>query len=483
MKTAAREKSSAGSARPGSTGETLVRGGTVFTAADSFPADILIRGEKIAAIGERLTPGAAAGVVDAKGLEIYPGGVDVHTHFELPFMGTVSADDFESGTIAAACGGTTTIIDFVIPSKGGSLLDALAAWRKKAEGKAVVDYGFHMALVEMNADVAAEFPKLIRAGVTSFKCFMAYKGAFMMDDDQLLETLGLAKKHGGLVSVHAENGDMLTHLMKHLLAAGKTGPEYHPVAHPAEAEGEAVHRAVALAQMAQAPLYIVHLSCREALAEVKAARCRGQLVLAETCPQYLLLDDELYRKNGFEAAKWVMSPPLRDKAGQEQLWQGLRDGFIQGVATDHCSFRFQGQKDMGQSAFTKIPNGIPAVGDRVSLLYTYGVGKKRLNRNQFAAVIAANPAKIFGLYPQKGTIAVGSDADLVLFDPKKKGRVSKDNTHHNVDYSAFEGFALEGLPVLVMSRGRIIAKDDEFLGRKGCGRFIKRKGFDAQDWS
>jgi dihydropyrimidinase len=483
MKTAAREQSKAGSVGSSSSGETLVKGGTVFTAADSFQADLLIRGGKIAAIGERLAPGASTGVVDAKGLEVYPGGVDAHTHFELPFMGTVSADDFESGTIAAACGGTTTILDFVIPSKGGGLLAALEDWRRKAEGKAAVDYGFHMALVEMNDKVAAELPKVVRAGITSFKCFLAYKGSFMMDDFQFLETLSLAKKHGGLVSIHAENGDMLAYLMKHLLAEGKTGPEYHPVAHPAAAESEAAHRAIVLAQMVDAPLYIVHLSCQEALQEVQAARCRGQLVLAETCPQYLLLDDELYRKNGFEAAKWVMSPPLRDKSGLEKLWQGLRDGFLQGVSTDHCSFRFQGQKDMGKEAFTKIPNGIPAVGDRVNLLYTYGVGKKRLSRNQFAAVIATNPAKIFGLYPQKGTIAVGSDADLVLLDPKKKGRISKANTHHKVDYSAFEGFALEGMVSQVMSRGRIIAKDDEFLGRKGDGRYLKRKEFHAQQWS
>ena len=483
MKTMVREKSQIGDGLSGARAETLIKGGTVFTASDSFKADLLIRGEKIAAMGEALAPGASTNVVDAKGLEVYPGGVDAHTHFELPFMGTVSADDFESGTVAAACGGTTTIIDFVIPAKGESLLDALAAWRKKAEGKAAVDYGFHMALVEMNEKVAAEFPRIVGEGITSFKCFMAYKGALMMDDAQLLETLALANKHHSLVSVHAENGDMLAYIMKELLAAGKTGPEYHPVAHPAEAEREAAHRAIALARMAQAPLYIVHLSCQEALKEVQAARCRGQLVLAETCPQYLLLDDELYRKNGFEAAKWVMSPPLRDKAGQDKLWQGLRDGFLQGVATDHCSFRFKGQKDMGKEAFTKIPNGIPAVGDRVSLLYTYGVVKKRLSRNQFAAAIATNQAKIFGLYPQKGTIAVGSDADLVLFDPRKKGSVSKETSHHRVDYSAFEGFALEGMPAMVMSRGRLIAKDNEFLGRKGDGRFIKRNKFDAQHWS
>ncbi|MBI5208729.1 MAG: dihydropyrimidinase [Elusimicrobia bacterium] len=462
--------------------EVVVKGGTLFTASDSCRADILIRGGKIAAIGEKIDPPAQAAIVDASGLEVFAGGVDVHTHFELPFMGTVSADDFESGTTAAACGGTTTIIDFVIPSKGRGLLEGLEAWRAKAEGKAVVDYGFHMALVEYDDRVAAELPKVVREGITSFKCFMAYKGAFMMDDSQLLDVLAAAKRHGGLVSVHAENGDMLVNIMARLVKEGKTGPAYHPVGHPAAAEGEASHRAIALAKMAGAPLYFVHLSCDEALVEVKAARLAGQCVLAETCPQYLLLDDSLYGKNGFEAAKWVMSPPLRDKSNQGKLWQGLADGFIQTVATDHCSFRFSGQKDMGKDDFTRIPNGIPAVGDRMNLLYTYGVQKGLLSRSQFAAVTSANPAKIFGLYPQKGTIAVGSDADLVLFDPKKKGRLSKATTRHRVDYSAFEGFELEGLPAVVLSRGEVVAKDNVFTGRKGRGRFVKRKEFDSRGW-
>ena len=395
----------------------------------------------------------------------------------------MSAIWLAAGETAAACGGTTTIIDFVIPSKGASVLEALKSWHGKAAGKAVVDYGFHMALVEFNDQVAADVPKLIKEGITSFKCFLAYKGAFMVDDAQFLEVLHAAKAHGALVSIHAENGDVLAYLMKHLIAAGKTGPEYHPVAHPAAAEGEATHRGIALAKLAGAPLYIVHMSCDEALREVKAARCRGQLVFGETCPQYLLLDESLYRKNGFEAAKWVMSPPLRDKSNQPKLWEGLRDGFIQGVATDHCSFRFQGQKDMGKDSFLKIPNGIPAVGDRVSLLYTYGVRQGRLNRNQFAAALATNPAKIFGLYPRKGTIAVGSDADLVLIDPKKRGVVSQAASRHRVDYSAFEGFKLEGLPVLVLSRGEVVAKGGEYVGAKGRGKYLKRERFNPEEWS
>ncbi|MBI4801656.1 MAG: dihydropyrimidinase [Elusimicrobia bacterium] len=458
----------------------LIKNGSVFTASDSFKADILIRHGKITELAEKISPPPGAEVIDAAGLEVYPGGVDVHTHFALPFMGTVAADDFESGTIAAACGGTTTIVDFAIPAKGGSILEALQAWHKKAAGKAAVDYGFHMAMVDYNDKIAAEIPEVVKEGITSFKCFLAYKGAFMVDDAQFLEILAAAKNNGALVSIHAENGDMLAYLMKHLVAEGKTAPQYHPAAHPAEAEGEATHRGLVLARLADAPLYIVHLSSNEGLKEIKAARARGQLVLAETCPQYLLLDDELYLQNGFEAAKWVMSPPLRDRAGQKKLWDGLRDGFIQTVATDHCSFNFKGQKDMGKDNFLKIPNGIPAVGDRVNLLYTYGVKKGRLTRNQFAAVTATNPARIFGLYPEKGSIAPGSDADLLIMDPAKKWKISRETSHHKVDYSAFEGFELEGMPAIVISRGEVLARYNKFTGAAGRGKFIKRKKFDAR---
>ncbi len=461
---------------------TLIKNGSVFTAFDSFSGDILVSNGKISHIAEKIPAQNGWEIFDAKGLEIFPGGIDAHTHFELPFMGTVSADDFESGTVAAACGGTTTIIDFVIPAKGQRILKAVDAWHKKAEKKAVVDYGFHIALVDADEQVIADIPKVIQDGITSFKCFLAYKGALMVDDAQFLTVLYAARKHGALVSVHAENGDMLAYVMKQLVDSGKTGPQYHPVAHPAIAEGEATHRAIVLAGVAGAPLFIVHMSCNEALEEVKAAKARGQFILAETCPQYLLLSEELYKKPGFEGAKWVMSPPLRHAGNQEKLWDGLRNGFIQTVATDHCSFRFKGQKDMGKDSFLKIPNGIPAVGDRVNLLYTYGVKHGRLTRNQFAAAISGNPARIFGLYPQKGTIAVGSDADLVIIDPAAKGKVSAKTTHHNVDYSAFEGFKLEGAPVLVMSRGEIISKDGKYVGAKGRGKYLKRKKFNTREW-
>ncbi|NLI77598.1 MAG: dihydropyrimidinase [Candidatus Riflebacteria bacterium] len=460
---------------------TLIRRGTIHTAADSFPADLLIEKGKIVQIGD-VPPGPGMLIIDAKGLEIFPGGIDVHTHFELPFMGTVSADDFETGTVAAACGGTTAIVDFVIPGKGQRITEAAKAWHKKAAGKAVVDYGFHIALVEATPQVLADIPKVVADGITSFKCFMAYKGSLMIDDTQLLAVLAAARRHGALVSVHAENGDMLSWVMEQLVAAKKTSPRYHPVAHPALAEGEAAHRAIALAAMAEAPLYIVHLSCMEALDEVVAARMAGQPVFAETCPQYLLLDDRLYEKPGFEGAKWVMSPPLRHVSNQVPLWSGLREGFLQCVATDHCSFRFKGQKDMGKGNFLRIPNGIPAVGDRMNLLYSHGVRKGRLSPQQFAAITATNPARLFGMYPDKGTIAVGSDADLVLYDPKKTGVVSAKTTRHNVDYSAFEGFRLNGLPVLVLSRGEVIARDGDYVGGKGRGRYLARRPFDLAHW-
>ena len=462
-------------------GRMLIKSGTIFPAADSFAADILIEDGTISRISRDIEPAAGDAVIDARGMEIYPGGIDAHTHFSLPFMGTVSADDFESGTVAAACGGTTTIVDFAIQGKGQKLSSAIAAWHEKAAGKAAVDYGFHLALVDVNKEVLAEIPEVVEEGISSFKCFMAYKGALMIDDDQLLQVLRSAKEHSALVSVHAENGDMLSHLMKRFAGEGKTGPEYHPLAHPAEAEGEAAHRAIALAAFAQAPLHIVHLSCDDALREVQAARMRGQLVLAETCPQYLLLSDELYNKNGFEAAKWVMSPPLRAASNLDRLWAGLRDGFLQSVATDHCSFNFKGQKEMGKGDFQKIPNGIPGVGDRVNLLYTYGVRRGIISRNRFAAVIATNAAKIFGLYPAKGTVAVGSDADLVIFDPGRAGEVSVKTSRHNVDYSAFEGFKLEGVPAFVISRGKVVAEYSKFTGEKGRGRYLKRKRFNVRE--
>lgn len=454
---------------------TLIKNGTIVTAADTFVADIRIDGEKITLIGKNLPQSIGDTVIDATGKYIFPGGIDVHTHFELPFMGTVSADNFSTGTTAAIYGGTTSIIDFVIPTKGKPLKDALQAWHGKAEGKAVADYGFHMCINEYNDAIEKEIPSIIEQGVSSFKCFMAYKGVLQIDDGQIVNVLKTVGQNGGLVSVHAENGDMITALMKEFVAAGKMAPEYHWRAHPSIAEEEAVARIISLAEFAGQSIYIVHLSGKDGLEKVKAARAKGLPVFAETCPQYLLLPAELYLKPYFEGAKYVMSPPLRPADHLEKMWEGLAKGYIQTVATDHCPFNFKGQKDMGKNDFSKIPNGIPAIGDRFNLLYTYGVTKGRISLNRFVEVVATNPAKIFGMYPQKGSIVVGGDADVVIFDPKSKTKITAATQKHNVDYSAFEGFELDGQPTDVLLRGKFAVRSGKYVGEQGFGKFISRK--------
>ena len=451
----------------------IIKGGTIVTAADTYAADLRIEGEKIVEIGKDLKAGKDDQVVKAKGRYVFPGGIDVHTHFELPFMGTVSADDFKTGSVAALCGGTTSFIDFIIPAKGKPLNEAVKAWHAKAR-KAEADYGFHMAIVEFNETVAKEIPAVIKQGITSFKCFMAYKGVLQIDDGQIIGVFNAVGGNGGLVMVHAENGFMIEALTNQFLAEGKTAPEYHWLAHPAIAEEEAVERIIRLSRFAGHPIYIVHLSSADGLKAVQAAVKRGDKVLAETCPQYLLLPSDLYFKPNFEGAKWVMSPPLRPADHLEKMWAGLARGYIKTVATDHCSFNFKGQKEMGRDTFTKIPNGIPSVGDRVNLLYTYGVGAGKLTLNRFVDVVATTPAKLFGMYPQKGSIVVGGDADLVIFDPEAKGVVSAKTTKHNVDYSAYEGMKLKGLPESVLLRGKFAVRDGKYVGEQGTGKFIAR---------
>ncbi len=453
---------------------TIIRNGTIATAKDLYKGDIRIEGETISEIGVSLQSRPDDTVVDATDRYVLPGGIDVHTHFELPFMGTVSADDFETGSLAAICGGTTTFIDFVIPDKGKSLNEALGLWKQKAEGRAVADYGFHMAITDYSEAIADEIPSIIKQGITSFKCFMAYKGLFQVDDEQLIGVLTNVGNHGGLVSVHAENGDIISILMNRYLAEGKVAPEFHWRAHPAIAEAEAVERALTLARFAGQPLYIVHLSSADGLERVKAAVARGDRVLAETCPQYLLLSSDLYCQPGFEGARYVMSPPLRPRDHLERMWAGITQGYIQTIATDHCSFNYSGQKDMGRDDFTKIPNGIASVGDRFNLLYTYGVGCGRISLNRFVEVVSTAPAKIFGMYPKKGSIVVGGDADLVILDPQATGEISAETQHHNVDYSAYEGMKLKGLPESVLLRGKFAVRDGEYVGEQGKGRFIAR---------
>lgn len=449
--------------------------GTVVTATDTYRAEVGISNGKISQIAKKITEPAA--VVNAKGLYVMPGGIDIHTHLDMPFGGTMSADDFETGTIAAAFGGTTTLVDFAIQAKGWTLKRALKTWMKKAQGKAVIDYGFHIAICHLTPKVMAEIPAMVAAGVSSFKCFLAYKGALMIDDGALFQVLRKAKSAGALVMVHAENGDVLDVLIKDMLAQGKTAPKYHALSRPPEAEGEATGRAIAMAQMAGAPIYVVHLSCKEALDKVQAARSAGFPVLAETCPQYLLKSYKSYLEPGFQGAKYVMSPPLRDKANWNILWKALVSGDLQVVSTDHCPFNFKGQKDLGKASFAQIPNGAPGVEHRLMLMFHEGVNKKRIGLNHFVDLVSTRPAKLFGMYPQKGSVVVGSDADLVLFNPKAPYKISAKTHHQNVDYTPYEGFKGKGVPKTVFSRGQIIVQDGKFTGQPGAGRFLKRKPF------
>ena len=457
--------------------DTMIVNGTVATASDTFQADIGIEDGKVAAIGKSLPSTNAAKVLDAAGKLVLPGGIDVHTHLDMPFGGTTSADDFETGTRAAAFGGTTTIIDFAIQYKGQTLRTAFDAWMKKAEGRAVSDYAFHCIITDLPDARLEEMNELVREGVTSFKLFMAYPGVFMLDDASIFKALRTTSKNGAMVCMHAENGGAIDVIVQQALAEGKTAPKYHALTRPTTAEAEAVSRAVALAEMADAPLYIVHLSCNAALEKVREARDRGLPVYAETCPQYLYLSLEDMDVPGFEAAKYVFTPPLREKWNQEKLWNGLKHDQLSVVSTDHCPFCFKEQKEMGKGDFTKIPNGGPGIEHRMSLIYSGGVAAGRFSVNRFVELTSTTPAKLFGLYPRKGTIAVGSDADLVIFDQKRQHTISATTHHMRVDYSMFEGITVTGMPDIVLSRGRVLVQGDQFLGKPGAGSFIKRSTY------
>lgn len=450
---------------------TIIQNGTIVTATDTITGDIKIEGEQIQKIAPSIPPETGDRVIDATGKYIFPGGIDPHTHLDMPFMGTVSADNFPTGTEAALRGGTTTLIDFIIPTKGKSLHESLDLWHKKAEG-AVSDYSFHMALVEHNDQILKEIPEIIKRGVPSFKCFMAYKGALQIDDFAMISFLKTLKEHNGLTMVHAENGDMIATETARLLAEGKTSPKYHYAAHPDLAEEEAVQRAIALVEFTNAPLMVVHLSSAKAMASIKDAQKRGLPVVTETCPQYLLLDNSKYDLPGFEGAKYAFSPPLRPANHPPKLWEGLQDGTIQFTATDHCPFNFKGQKEMGKDNFAKIPNGAAGVGDRFNLLFSYGVNTGKLSLNQFVNVTSTAAAKLYGLYPQKGEIAVGSDADLVIFDPKKEATISAETQFHNCDYSIFEGYPLTGVPETVLLRGNVVV--DKGALNAIPGKFLPR---------
>ncbi|OXM16169.1 dihydropyrimidinase [Paenibacillus herberti] len=455
----------------------VIQGGTVVTSGSITVADIRIEDGVITAIGSQLdTTGAET--VDAAGLYVFPGGIDPHTHLDMPFGGTVTADDFESGTIAAAFGGTTTVIDFCLTERGKPLTDAISTWHAKADGKAVIDYGFHLMVAEAGEAVLAELPTIIeQEGITSLKVFMAYKNVFQADDGTLFRTLQLAREEGALVMVHAENGDVIDRLIEEALENGQTEPIYHALTRPPQLEGEATGRAAELAGLADAPLYVVHVTCAQAVERIASARSRGLRIYGETCPQYLTLDVTALEGPGFEGAKYVWSPPLREAWHQKALWDALASGTLQTLGSDQCSFNYKGQKELGLGDFSKIPNGGPTIEDRFSILYSEGVAKGRIDLHQFVNIVSTASAKLFGLFPRKGTIAVGSDADLVLFDPAVSRKLSVKDHHLRVDYSAFEGLPLQGEPVSVLVRGEFVIRDREFVGTVGSGKYLKRERF------
>jgi len=452
----------------------LVRNGRVVTASESVEADLFVDGERIALVGQGLSLPADT-VIDASGCLVLPGGIDAHTHLDMTAGGVTSADDFETGTRAAAFGGTTTVVDFATPEPGESLLAALEAWRRKAEGRAAVDYGFHMALRGLGDTTLGEMARLVRdEGVTSFKLYLAYPGVLQVDDATFFRALLGARECGALTLVHAENGGVIDVLVKRALARGETAPRYHALTRPPETEAEATARAVSLATMAGAPLYVVHLSCAAALAHVTAARDRGLPVHAETCPQYLFLSTADYDRPGFEGARYVMSPPLRELSDQEALWRGLAGGDLEVVATDHCPFTLA-DKARGRHDFSRIPNGAPGIETRMMLLWDGGVRTGRIDPQRFVELTATAPARLFGLWPRKGTIAVGSDADLVVWDPEREAHFSAETLHMRVDYSPYEGRVVRGGPAFVLSRGEVLVDHGEWKGRPGRGRFLKRQ--------
>lgn len=458
--------------------ETIIKGGTIVTAADTYVADIGIANGKIAAIGTDL-PQNGAQVISAKDRYVFPGGIDVHTHLDMPFGGTTTADDFITGTRAAAVGGTTAIIDFAIQYRGEDLRKGLDSWHAKAEGKAAIDYAFHMIVTDMPDSKLKQMDQLVDEGVTSFKLFMAYPGVFMVDDATIFKAMMRTRENGGMVCLHCENGGVIDVLVKRAIAEGKKEPKWHALTRPMSAEAEATRRAIALSEMAGVPLYVVHLSAGDAMEEIRRARERGVPAYAETCPQYLFLSYDDYERPGFEGAKYVMSPPLRPKGNEQRLWNGLATNALQVVSTDHCSFcmkttKSKAGKELGREDFSKIPNGAPGIETRLLLLYDGGVNGKRFSLNRFVDLVSTTPAKLFGLYPRKGAIVIGADADLLVWDPKKKVKISAKSHHMNVDYNPYEGRQVTGAPEHVFLRGKRIAGGGKFSGRAGDGRFVKR---------
>src|SRR5215470_15322481 len=454
--------------------DTIITNGRIVTPTDTYAGDIAIRDGKIVAIGQGLPRDNAAKIIDAGGRHVFPGGIDVHTHLDMPFGGTTSSDDFETGTRAAAFGGTTTLIDFAIQYKGQTLRTAFDTWMKKASGKAVCDYGLHMIVTDLGGAGLEDMDEMVREGVASFKLFMAYPNVLMVDDATIFKALKQTSKNGALICMHAENGGVIDVIVQQALADGKTAPVYHALTRPTIAEAEAVNRAIALAEIAHAPVYIVHLSSEDALNQVREARGRGVPAFAETCPQYLLLSIDELKRPGFEGAKYVFTPPLREKENLPKLWDGLKDDNLQVVSTDHCPFCFEDQKVLGKDDFTKIPNGGPGIENRLQLLHHHGVNEGKLSLNRFVEIVSTAPARIFGMYPKKGTLAPGSDADIVVWDPEAPHLISAETHHMRVDYSMFEGFRVKGNARQVFSRGELIARDGTCIAKAGRGAYLRR---------
>jgi dihydropyrimidinase len=450
----------------------LIKNGRVVTCESDFIADVYVEGEKIVAIGKNL-PYHADKIIDATNKLVFPGGIDPHVHLDMPFMGTYSSDDYTTGTRAALHGGTTMVIDFILQTQGDTLHNALKTWQQKSAGKAIGDYSYHMAVTDFNDEVAKEVVQMIEEeGITSFKTFMAYKGALMIDDGQMVQLMKIVKANGGLVTVHATNGDMIDSLIARHRIEGKLSPLYHYLSQPEVTEAEASARFTDMLHYTDCPGYIVHMTCEGALNAVRRATERNQKVFVETCSQYLTLDASLYEKD-FEGAKWVMSPPLREKKDQAALWSGINQGLVQVVATDHCPFKWE-QKLMGKGDFSKIPNGHPAIEHRVEMLYSEGVVNGKISLQKFVELTSTNAAKIFGMFPRKGTIAIGGDADVVVFDPNKKHTISADTHHMNVDYSGYEGWEVTGKTETVILRGQVAIENETCLLPPGYGQFIRR---------
>lgn len=450
----------------------LIRNGRIITSSEDYIADIYTEGETIKAIGKNLSMKADE-EIDASGKMIFPGGIDPHVHLDMPFMGTFSSDNYETGTLAALHGGTTMVIDFILQTQGKSLRHALEQWQGRSNGNCYGDYSFHMAVTDFNDQTKAEVKEMIeKEGITSFKTFMAYKGALMIDDRQMVGLMQEVKKQGGMVTVHATNGDMIDYLVAKHRAEGKLAPLYHYLSQPEITEAEASGRFADMANYTGVPAYIVHMTCEGALNHVRDAARRNQQVFVETCIQYLVLDATLYEKD-FDGAKWVMSPPLREKKDQEALWAGINQGTVLVVATDHCPFKWE-QKKMGEKDFSKIPNGHPAIEHRMELLFSEGVNKGRISLNKYVEVSSTNSAKLFGMYPKKGTIGIGSDADLIIFDPNQKHKISVNSHHMNVDYSAYEGWELTGKCKTTILRGQVAVDNGKVRINKGYGQFVKR---------